>query len=85
MITTNAAGNNRITCGIYKHYKGQRYQVLHCARHSETQEWLVVYRCLYDDFSIWVRPLTMFQEQVTLSNNELVPRFSLEIATEVTT
>ena len=74
-----------ITTGIYKHYKGQRYQVLHCARHSETQEWLVVYQCLYDDFSIWVRPLTMFQEQVKLSNNELVPRFSLEIATEVTT
>lgn len=84
MINNNLTSSH-ITAGIYKHYKGQHYQVLHCARHSETQEWLVVYRCLYDDFSVWVRPMAMFQEQVELSNNQRVPRFSLETATEVTT
>ena len=76
---------NHIPTGIYQHYKGQRYQVLSCARHSETREWLVVYRCLYDDYSIWVRPLDMFQEHVVLPDHQLVPRFSLEIATEITT
>ena len=74
-----------ITAGIYQHYKGQRYQVLHCGRHSETQELMVVYRCLYGDYSVWIRPLEMFQSKVMLANNELRPRFSLEIATEVTT
>ncbi|MBC7751647.1 MAG: DUF1653 domain-containing protein [Candidatus Saccharibacteria bacterium] len=62
--------------GRYRHYKGQYYQVLATARHSETREWLVVYRCLYDDFSIWVRPLSMFIESVSLDNGKTVPRFT---------
>lgn len=74
-----------ITAGIYRHYKGQRYQVLYCARHSETEEWQVVYRCLYGEFSMWVRPFTLFTQQVRLENGEMVPRFALEIATEFTT
>jgi hypothetical protein len=64
--------------GRYRHYKGQYYQVLATARHSETREWLVVYRCLYDDFSIWVRPMAMFVETVSLENGECVPRFAYE-------
>ena len=52
--------------GIYQHYKGQLYQVLHVATHSESQEKLVVYQCLYGDYSIWVRPLDMFKERITL-------------------
>ena len=43
--------------GRYRHYKGQDYEVLGTARHSETEEPLVVYRCLYGDHSLWVRPL----------------------------
>lgn len=61
--------------GRYRHYKGKDYQVIDLARHSETEEWLVVYRCLYGDHSLWVRPLSMFRETVELAG-EQVPRFS---------
>lgn len=63
--------------GLYKHYKGSEYRVLHLARHSETEEWLVVYKQCYGDESIWVRPLSMFTEQVTLNDGRRVPRFDL--------
>ncbi|MCG7412465.1 DUF1653 domain-containing protein [Moraxella nonliquefaciens] len=62
--------------GIYRHYKGNLYQVLHTARHSESEEWLVVYRALYGDYGVWVRPLTMFCESVTIDGKTL-PRFEL--------
>lgn len=62
--------------GIYRHYKGNDYEVIGCARHSETEEWMVVYRTLYGDFSLWVRPLEMFAGQVELESGERVPRFS---------
>ncbi|MBD3658567.1 DUF1653 domain-containing protein [Marinobacter sp.] len=62
--------------GRYRHYKGQDYEVLGVARHSETEEQMVVYRCLYGDFSLWVRPLSMFLETVNVAG-EQVPRFSL--------
>ena len=61
--------------GIYQHYKGQLYQVLHVATHSETREKLVVYQCLYEDYSIWVRPYEMFIEQVQLEDGSLISRF----------
>lgn len=61
--------------GLYKHYKGQKYQVFCLVKHSETQEDLVMYQCLYGDYSFWVRPLAMFQSTVTLANGDLVPRF----------
>jgi hypothetical protein len=64
--------------GRYRHYKGQYYQVLATARHSETREWMVVYRCLYGDFSIWIRPLSMFTEWVTLEQGQQVLRFAYE-------
>ncbi|KSU65693.1 MULTISPECIES: DUF1653 domain-containing protein [Micrococcaceae] len=50
--------------GIYQHFKGQRYEVLAVGKHSETEEPLVFYRKLYDDYSFWARPLEMFTEHV---------------------
>jgi cyclomaltodextrinase len=50
--------------GRYRHYKGNEYEVLHLAKHSETEEKMVVYRALYGDRGIWVRPLAMFVEEV---------------------
>lgn len=60
--------------GLYRHYKGKDYQVFHIVNHSETGEPLVVYRCLYDDYSWWVRPLNMFTETVEIAG-EVIPRF----------
>ena len=63
------------TPGRYRHYKGGEYRVVGIARHSETDELLVVYRCLYDNDSLWVRPLAMFMEVVRVDGQD-VPRFS---------
>lgn len=65
--------------GIYEHYKGKRYEVVGVARHSETEERLVVYRALYEHptlgyGSFWVRPESMFAEDVLLDGRP-VPRF----------
>lgn len=60
--------------GRYRHYKGNDYQVLGVATHSETGEPLVVYRPLYGEQDLWVRPLEMFIENVTLAGESL-PRF----------
>lgn len=68
--------------GIYRHYKGHLYEVLEMARHSETQEQFVVYRALYGDYGVWVRPLAMFTETVQTEQGE-VARFSLVQAFDV--
>ena len=60
--------------GVYKHYKGNEYRVLGVARHSETEERLVVYQPLYGERGLWVRPEAMFHETVTRDGQE-VPRF----------
>ncbi len=60
--------------GKYQHYKGQFYQVEGVATHTETQELLVVYRCLYGNYDLWVRPLAMFTETVVVDGH-VVPRF----------
>ena len=61
--------------GLYRHYKGNDYRVLHLARHSETREALVVYQALYGDRGIWVRPAAMFIETVEV-NGQRLPRFA---------
>lgn len=50
--------------GRYRHFKGREYEVLGVARHSETEDELVVYRALYGDFGLWVRPVSMWNETV---------------------
>lgn len=60
--------------GRYRHFKGRFYEVLHLARCSESQQWLVVYRCLYGDFSLWVRPLSQFCQPVPQAGG-VGPRF----------
>lgn len=57
--------------GIYKHYKGNLYEVLMTAQHSETEEWMVVYKALYGDEGMWVRPYEMFMEKVIVEGTEL--------------
>lgn len=59
----------------YKHFKGNEYLVLHIAKHTETEEELVVYKALYGEYGIWVRPLDMFLEEVEV-DGEMVKRFS---------
>lgn len=61
--------------GYYRHYKGHLYDVVGVARHSETEEPMVVYKCLRDNNSLWVRPLAMFLETVNVGGEE-VPRFA---------
>jgi hypothetical protein len=61
--------------GVYRHYKGGKYEVMGVARHSETEELLVVYRCLYGDGGLWVRPLSMFIENVDV-DGLVVKRFA---------
>ena len=61
-----------ITPGRYRHYKGNDYQVLGVARHSETLEPVVVYRPLYGEGALWVRPYAMFVETVDVDGVEVL-------------
>ena len=64
-----------LLAGHYRHYKGQSYELVLVANHSETEEPLVIYRCLYGDFSWWARPLSLFVEAVVVEAKS-VPRFA---------
>ena len=66
----------KLQAGIYKHYKGNLYEVLTTARHSETEEWMVVYKALYGEEGMWVRPYEMFVERVEVEG-KLISRFEL--------
>ena len=50
--------------GKYRHFKGNEYEVIGTAKHSETMEEMVVYRALYGEFGLWVRPVSMWEETV---------------------
>jgi len=63
-----------IKLGKYKHYKGKEYKVIGIAKHSETQEDLVVYRALYGNQDLWIRPLNIFIEEVKIDGKK-IPRF----------
>lgn len=60
--------------GVYRHFKGNLYKVLYIAKHSETEESMVVYQKLYGDHDIWVRPLCMFLDYKEV-DGKLVKRF----------
>lgn len=62
--------------GMYEHYKGNKYELLYIAKHSETLEQMVVYKAPYGEGEIWVRPLSMWNEQVE-ADGKSVPRFRL--------
>ena len=62
--------------GRYRHFKGMEYEVVGIARHSETLEEMVVYRALYGDGGLWVRPAAMWNETVT-RDGKTFPRFTL--------
>lgn len=66
-----------VTPGIYRHYKGNRYEVLMIGTHTETKEPLVIYKALYAPFEVWVRPIAMFSETVEV-DGEVFPRFKRE-------
>ena len=70
-----------LAAGLYQHYKGGEYEVLAVVRHSETLEPLVLYRPLYNDSGLWVRPYAMFTEQVAI-NGQNRPRFALDQAAD---
>lgn len=63
-----------VKLGRYRHFKGGEYRVIGIAKHSETHEEQVVYRPLYGEQGMWVRPLVMFEEIVE-HEGEVVPRF----------
>ncbi|BHH83980.1 DUF1653 domain-containing protein [Desulforhopalus sp. 52FAK] len=68
---------SELKSGIYTHYKNKKYKVICEATHSETEEKMVVYQCLYGDFDMWVRPKSMFTELVEV-NGKQVQRFTFE-------
>ncbi|HXF44020.1 MAG TPA: DUF1653 domain-containing protein [Candidatus Paceibacterota bacterium] len=66
--------SEKLRLGKYEHYKGKQYEVVGVAKHSETMEELVVYRALYGEHDLWVRPLKMFLETVEVDGKK-IPRF----------
>ncbi len=64
-----------IKLGRYRHFKGNEYQVLHIAKNSETLEETVVYKALYGNGDVWVRPAHMWEETV-IKDGKAVPRFT---------
>lgn len=71
----NGTMENTLKPGIYEHFKGNRYQVMDMVRHSETEEELVLYRALYGERGLWVRPLDLFLSTKELDGKQ-VPRFT---------
>jgi len=68
---------NPIMLGVYRHYKGNKYEVIGFATHSESLEDMVIYKTMYGDRKTWVRPLSMFTEEVEV-DGKTVKRFEYE-------
>ena len=65
---------NKIPLGVHRHFKGGLYEVIALAKHSETLDVMVVYKALYGDGGTWVRPVSMWNEEVE-AGGEMVKRF----------
>lgn len=75
LINTSAFSKKAtVRTGIYRHYKGNLYQVIDIVTHSETDELLVLYRALYGERELWVRPQALFFQSVQV-NGQTLPRF----------
>ena len=72
----------RIPKGVYRHYKGNRYEVLGLCLHSETEEPMVIYKALYGFEEIWTRPAKMWNEEIRLPDGRVVKRFQKEELSE---
>lgn len=72
MSDTKSLADEMLAIGTYRHYKGGLYQVYGVARHSETEALLVVYRPLYGERGLWVRPLEMFREWVNVDGRNML-------------
>jgi|TARA_B110000438_G_scaffold97895_1_gene96917 hypothetical protein len=62
---------NEVQLGKYRHFKGNLYELIEIAHHSESQEPVAVYRALYGDHGLWVRPLEMFLETIERDGAEI--------------
>lgn len=60
-----------VKIGRYRHYKGNFYEVIGVGRHSETEEEYVIYRALYGDYGLWIRPKQMFLEKILVNGIEV--------------
>ena len=61
-----------LEAGTYRHYKGKMYEVLDVAYHSETEERFVVYKALYGEGEMWIRPFEMFTEMVEIDGKKIL-------------
>lgn len=68
---------NELKCGIYRHFKGNLYELIGTAKHSETLEKMVVYRAAYGDGDLWVRPAKMWNEIIE-HNGKAIKRFTYQ-------
>ena len=68
---------SKLKVGIYEHYKGNKYEVIGIAKHSETLEDFAVYKALYGEHGLWIRPLSIFLEEVQVDGKK-VPRFKYQ-------
>ena len=69
--------NKQIPLGVYRHYKGNQYEVIDLAKHSETLEDMVVYKALYGEGGTWVRPLSMWDNPIEI-DGKTVKRFEYD-------
>jgi len=72
---------NSVPLGIYRHYKGNKYEVIGFAKHSETLEDMVIYKALYGEGGTWVRPLSMWENPIE-TDGKAVKRFEFIVESE---